>query len=121
MDIEIIGNPRLNELLGPKPECTCSAQNMTFTRCCKMKERDKAYALLLKIYSDYCGITDGRFDGVPESDIEQAVYPSFNDFVAGFSRGIEEAIRVINASQPPETTPWDCADAIRRKLTPNKI
>lgn len=30
-------------------------------------------------------------------------------------RAIEEAITAIEESQPPETTPWSCVDAIRKK------
>jgi 4-alpha-glucanotransferase len=29
---------------------------------------------------------------------------------------MELAIKAIEESQPPETTPWDCVDAIRRKF-----
>lgn len=30
-------------------------------------------------------------------------------------RAIEEVITAIEESQPPETTPWSCVDAIRKK------
>ena len=113
-------NVALNELLGDKPECTCSANEMTFGRCCKLKERDKAYALLLRIYSQHCGVSDGRFDNVSEGEIERSAFPGFGDFVAGFCLGIAESIKAIEESQPPETTPWDCVDAVRRKLTPDR-
>ena len=113
-------NVRLNELLGGKPdECTCSAKDMTFGQCCKLKDRDKAYALLLRVYAEHCGVSDGRFDSVPEEEIEYSAFPGFGEFVAGFRLGIAEAIKAIEESQPPETTPWDCVDAVRRKLTPN--
>lgn len=108
----------LNALLGAKPECTCSAKDMTFGRCCKLAARDRAYALLLRVYSTHCGVSDGRFDGAPEGEIEAGAFPGFGEFVAGFRLGIAEAIAAIEESQPPHTTPWDCVSAVRRKLMP---
>lgn len=115
-------NVRLNELLCGKPdECTCSAKDMTFGQCCKLKDLDKDYALLLRVYAEHCGVSDGRFDSIPEDEIERSAFPGFGEFVAGFRLGIAEAIKAIEESQPPETTPLDCVDAERYRLLRRKF
>lgn len=40
----------------------------------------------------------------------------WDDFRRGFSAGANAAIEAIEASQPPDTTPWDCVDSVRKKL-----
>ena len=34
--------------------------------------------------------------------------------IATYLNTCEDVIKAIECSQPPETTPWDCVDAIRR-------
>lgn len=40
----------------------------------------------------------------------------WDDFRRGFVAGADAAIKAIEASQPPDTTPWDCVDAVRKRL-----
>jgi hypothetical protein len=46
-----------------------------------------------------------QLDDAPQHEIERVV-----------ESAISLAILAIEESQPPETTPWDCVDAIRKKF-----
>lgn len=110
---------RLNDQLGAKPECTCAAKDMAFGRCCKLGASDGAFRRMVAAYEERCGVKPGKFVGMTESELERMAYAGFSDFAAAWRIAIGDAIKAIEESQPPDTTPCDCVNAVRRKLTPN--